>query len=37
MVVGVLLNHVLDAIGIFYIVSVAVKVSRGFPIGRWFF
>jgi hypothetical protein len=37
MIVGVLLSHILDAIGIFAIVSTAVKISRGYPVSRWFF
>lgn len=37
MFVALLLTHLLDALGVIYIVSVAVKVSRGFPISRWFF
>jgi hypothetical protein len=37
MIVGVLANHILDAFGVVWIVSVAVKISRGYPIKRWFF
>lgn len=37
MIVAVLLDHILDAIGVFYIITVSVKVSRGFHVTRWFF
>jgi hypothetical protein len=37
MIVAVLANHVLDFLGVVYIVSVAVKISRGYPLTRWFF
>jgi hypothetical protein len=37
MIFAVLANHILDALGVFYIVSVAVKVTRGLPVSRWFF
>lgn len=35
MIVGVLLNHALDAIGIVYLITVAVKIARGYPARRW--
>jgi hypothetical protein len=37
MIVGVLLNHVLDALGIYAIVTTAIKIARGYPVSRWFF
>ena len=37
MIVAVLANHVLDFLGVIYIVSAAVKIARGYPIIRWFF
>jgi hypothetical protein len=37
MIVAVLANHVLDFLGVVFIVSVAVKISRGYSIKRWFF
>ena len=37
MIVGVLLSHILDAIGIIYLISVTWKVARGYPLSRWFF
>jgi hypothetical protein len=37
MIVAVLLNHVLDAVGLFYVITVAVKIARGYPAKRWFF
>lgn len=37
MIVAVLLDHILDAIGVVFIVITAVKIARGFPISRWFF
>ncbi len=37
-VFGVFLaNHVLDACGLYLVVTAAVKISRGYPIRRWFF
>jgi hypothetical protein len=36
-IVAVLANHVLDFLGVIYIVSTAIKIARGYPVGRWFF
>jgi hypothetical protein len=36
-IVGVLLNHILDAVGIYFIIITAVKIARGYPAKRWFF
>ena len=33
---GVLANHVLDLLGIVFIVEVAVKMALRYPIKRWF-
>ena len=33
---GIVLTHLLDLIGIVYIVSAAVKMARGYPATRWF-
>ncbi|MCW2077874.1 UNVERIFIED_ORG: hypothetical protein M2193_000049 [Bradyrhizobium japonicum] len=37
MIVALLLNHALGALGLYFVVTVAVKVARGYPIRRWFF
>jgi hypothetical protein len=37
MILAVLANHVIDAIGIIYIVSSTIKIARGYPVSRWFF
>lgn len=37
MIVAVLANHVLDFLGVVYIVSAAVKIARGYSFTRWFF
>ncbi len=37
-VFGVFLaNHILDAIGLLTIIASAVKITKGYPISRWFF
>jgi hypothetical protein len=37
MIVGVLLNHVMDALGLIYVINITIKMSRGYPVRRWFF
>lgn len=37
MYVGILLSHLLDAIGIFAIITTTTKIARGYPVRRWFF
>lgn len=37
MLVALALNHMLDALGIYFIVTTAVKIARGYPVKRWFF
>jgi hypothetical protein len=37
MIVAVVANHVLDFLGVVFIVSAAVKIARGYPLSRWFF
>jgi hypothetical protein len=37
MIVAILANHILDFLGVVFIVSTAVKIARGYPITRWFF
>lgn len=34
---GLLLNHVLPLLGVFYIITVVWKIAKGFSIKRWFF
>jgi hypothetical protein len=37
MIFAVLANHLLDAVGVIYIVSTTIKIARGYPVSRWFF
>jgi hypothetical protein len=37
MLIALALNHLLDAVGIYTIVTTAVKIARGYPVKRWFF
>jgi hypothetical protein len=37
MVVALLLDHILDAIGIFAIITTTVKIALRYPVKRWFF
>jgi hypothetical protein len=37
MIVGLLLNHILDALGILYLMLVVWKVARGYGFRRAFF
>jgi hypothetical protein len=37
MIVGLLLNHVLDGLGVLYLMTVVWKVARGYGIRRAFF
>ena len=37
MIVALLLNHILDAIGIFAIITSTIKISLRYPLKRWFF
>jgi hypothetical protein len=37
MIVAVLANNFLGAIGVIYIIITAVKITRKMPVSRWFF
>ena len=37
MIVAVLANNFLPAVGVIYLIIIAVKIARGYPIRRWFF
>jgi hypothetical protein len=37
MIVALLLNHILDVIGIFAIITTTVKIALRYPVKRWFF
>lgn len=37
MLIALAFNHLLDAIGIYAIVTTAVKIARGYPVKRWFY
>jgi hypothetical protein len=37
MIVALLLNHILDVIGIFAIITTTVKIALRYPVNRWFF
>lgn len=37
MIVGILLNHALSALGLIWIVLSVWKMARGYPVSRWFF
>jgi hypothetical protein len=32
-----LANHVLDGLGLYLVITIAIKIARGYPIRRWFF
>jgi hypothetical protein len=34
---GILSNHLLDIVGIFQIITITIKITRGHPVRRWFF
>jgi hypothetical protein len=37
MIVAVLINNVLPAIGVFQLITVTIKITKRYPIRRWFF
>jgi hypothetical protein len=37
MIVAVLADHILDAVGVVYIINLTIKIARGYPVSRWFF
>jgi hypothetical protein len=37
MIFALLLNHILDVIGIFAIITTTVKIALRYPVKRWFF
>jgi hypothetical protein len=37
MILALLANNALDAIGITYIILTTIKIARGYPVSRWFF
>lgn len=37
MIVALLLNHILDAIGIYALITTTIKISLRYPLKRWFF
>jgi hypothetical protein len=37
MIIGVFLNHILDALGVYLIIATTIKITRGHPVRRWFY
>jgi hypothetical protein len=37
MIVAVLANNFLGAIGVLYLIIITVKITRKMPVSRWFF